>query len=104
MLRNFDLKNKKFEFILQTFVKNHDLAQWILWSEQPPVWILVEGHNPCKCFFCNSTRNSPAGQGRAEGKGIFNCLKSPISVRSTSTQKQFRSFSGAQAPRVGLTG
>ena len=50
------------------------------------------------------TRNSPAGQGRAEGKGIFNCLKSPISVRSTSTQKQFRSFSPARAPRVGLTG
>ena len=50
------------------------------------------------------TRNSPAGQGRAEGKGtmtISNCShKSP---KSTSTQKQFRDISCWQAPGVGLT-
>ena len=45
------------------------------------------------------TRTSPAGQGRAEGKGtIANC-----SHKSTITQKQFRDISCWQAPGVGLT-
>ena len=57
-------------------------------------------------IFSNSlyTRNSPAGQGGAEGKGTMtmSCWVS-ILIKFTLIQKQFRSFSRAHAPRVGLT-
>ena len=51
-------------------------------------------------FGCLQT--APRGRGAPKAKASSIGLKSPISVRSTSTQKQFRFISGAQALTTGL--